>query len=350
VTKLTMRLCNVEVPPEVRDDTLRAFLRLYQLETWAREMVYLELRAYYGADWWAEVEAALKRARFPVKLTDKYLAKDKRHAHLSTPENDPLWFISFDSLLKIIFDRKLWKHFKSYFTTKRLLRARVEELVPIRNRVAHCRPLHAYDVDRLEQFMRDFDQGFWKFCTSYSDRYGFAYKLSENGAFTRFKQAENLDLSYSVRPFVAKRKTKPELGPGLIYDVTITTRHLGRYFDYETILRQTRSLHKYVLHIMLDSFQHSLRITFPSTLAPETVIDAIERFARAAHNFYNIAPLVPLAPDPNANVGERDVLKEHDERNRPFQQIASNWPHYVIPPSHPFTFLDRGCPCSFFGV
>jgi hypothetical protein len=27
---------------------------------------------------------------------------------MATPENDPLWFVSFDSLLKILFDEQLW--------------------------------------------------------------------------------------------------------------------------------------------------------------------------------------------------------------------------------------------------
>jgi len=349
---LAMRLRKLDLPPEVSDDTFRAFLRLYQLETWTREMAYLELRAYYGADWWNEAESALKRAKFPVNLTNKYVAKDKRHPHISTPENDPLWFISFDSLLKIIFDSKLWKLFESYFTTKRLLRMRFEEILPIRNRVAHCRALHAYDVDRLEQFMRDFDQGFWKFCTSYSDRCHFANDLSKNDVYSHFVTArtENVDLYYSARPYVRDRKPKAQLGPDFIYDITISTRHLSRYFDYERILKYTRSVHKFVLHIMLDGFQHSLRITFPSTLTSETIIEATERFADVAHNTYTVAPLVGRSgEDEKEKSGEKDYWREHEEHNRPFQQIASYWPHYVIPPSHPYTFLDRECPCSFFG-
>ena len=199
-------------------------------------MVYMELKAYYGMDWWDEAEEALRRARFPVNLTSRYLAKDKQHPHISTPENDPLWFISFESLLKIIFDAKLWKLFDSYFTTKRLLRVRFEEILPIRNRIAHCRDLHAYDVDRLEQLMRDFDQGFWRFCTSYNSRYCFAGELSKNKVYQHFESArtENLDLHYSVRPLVVSRKPRPDLDRGSIYDVTITTRASVAVFRLRT--------------------------------------------------------------------------------------------------------------------
>jgi hypothetical protein len=347
-----MRLRKFDLPPEVSDNTFRAFLRLYQLETWTREMVYLELKAYYGLDWWNEAESALRRARIPVHLTERYLARDKRHPHISTPENDPLWFISFDSLLKVIFDPKHWKLFKSYFTTKGLLRMRLEEILPIRNRVAHCRSLHTYDVDRLNQFMRDFDQGFWRFCTSYGDQYQFTNTLAKNDVYSYFMTAkkENINLFYSMRPYVRGRKPKVQLGPDFIYDFTVYTRYPSRYFDYERILKYTRSVHRFVLHIMLDGSQHSLRVTFPSTLSSKTIIEAAERFADVAHNTYSLYPLVRQSGEVEKDkADETDYSREAEERNRPFQEIASNWPHYVVPSSHPYTFLDRECPCSFFG-
>jgi hypothetical protein len=176
-------------------------------------VVYMKLKAFYGMDWWDEAEKALNRARVPVELTTRYLAKDKQHPHISTPENDPLWFISFESLLKIIFDARLWKLFEVYFTTKKLLRVRFEEILPIRNRVAHCRNVHAYDVSRLEQLTRDLDQGFWHFCKSDNSRYCFAGELSKNKVYDHFKSArtENLGVYYSVRPFAAARKPRPQL-------------------------------------------------------------------------------------------------------------------------------------------
>lgn len=346
-----MRISDVEVPPEVRDDTLKAFLRLYQLETWMREMVYLEVKSYYGMQWLTEVENALLRAKLNIKMATKSAARDKKHQHISTAETDPLWYISFESLLKIIYDAKMWKLFASYFTTKKVFRVRLEEILPIRNRVAHCRALHTYDVDRLTQFLRDFDQGFWRFCATYGDEYVFANRLSNNKVIAHFGAVRDADLyiNYSARPYTRDRAPKRQLGPGFIYDVTIRTRHLDRYFEYDRILRATRSWHKYVLHIMLDSFQHSLRVTFPGTLGSTTVIEAIERFIRVAHNTYSVVPLVPLAQGVERQ-SEPDATVDYAARNRPFDAIAAGWPHYVVPPSHPFTFIDSSCPCSFFGA
>lgn len=45
-----------------------------------------------------------------------------------------------------------------------------------------------------------------------------------------------------------------------------------------------------------------------------------------------------------------DPMAEYEAFNRPFQAIASEWPHYVIPPGHPFEVLAPDCPCSFFEV
>ncbi len=349
-----MRIENIELPPEVTDDTLRAFLHLYQLETWTREMVYLELKSYYGMHWLSEAEAALMRAKVNVRMASKSTARDKKYQHISTAETDPLWYMSFDSLLKIIYDTKMWKLFASYFTRKKVFRVRLEEILPVRNRIAHCRGLHAYDLDRLIQFLRDFDQGFWTFCASYGDEYAFVDKLANNAVFAHFKTTREADLHihYSARPYVGNRGPKMQLGPGFNYDVTILTRHQGRYFQYDQILKATRSWHKYVLHIMLDAFQNSLRVTFPGMLDARTVIEAVERFGRVAHNSYSVVPLVPLTRKAE---GDRDDSKSVDlfaetaERNRPFQVIAAGWPHYVVPPSHPFTFIDSSCPCSFFG-
>jgi hypothetical protein len=74
-----MRTREVDIPHEVSEDTLKAFLRLYQLETWIREMVYLELKSYFGLNWLGEAESALLRAKVNVKMVGKSAAKDKRH-------------------------------------------------------------------------------------------------------------------------------------------------------------------------------------------------------------------------------------------------------------------------------
>lgn len=205
-----------DLPPEVTAYTVDVYLRIFQLETWLRELVYLELKARFGATWWAEANEALKRSHAAGISAEKSLKADSRHPHMSTPENDPLWFLSFDSLLKIIFDRKLWKRFETYLTTRRLLKAKFEEISPIRNRIAHCRSLHPDDLERLTRLMKDIDQGFWNFCTSYNNEWSLEpYKddpILGHFAEERLPSSLELGINYSVRPsFRRARRYKKAL-------------------------------------------------------------------------------------------------------------------------------------------
>ena len=164
--KKTMREHKIELPWEITPQSVIGYARLFQLENWLRELVYLETKAHFGKDWWVECERAAKGSGIPAEQS---LAGDKKHPHMALPENDPLWFLSFDILLKIVFDDQLWPLFESYLTTKELLKAKFQEIAPIRNRVAHNRALHEDDLDRIRRLLRDLDKGFWRFCTSYND-------------------------------------------------------------------------------------------------------------------------------------------------------------------------------------
>src|SRR5262245_45953317 len=132
----------VDLPNEVSLERVKLFCCLQQLETWFRELVYVEMKCKYGPSWWDECQKALKRSKRGGITAEKSLQRDKRHQHMATAENDPLWFLSFDSLLLILFDAKLWKLFHPFLTTKTLLRAKFDELMPVRHRIAHARALH----------------------------------------------------------------------------------------------------------------------------------------------------------------------------------------------------------------
>jgi hypothetical protein len=181
-----MREHKVPLPAGTPTESLLGYARCYQLETWFRELVYVELKTHFGIDWWNKAEEALKRnggAGIPAETSRD---RDKRHPHMATPETDPLWFISFDALLIIVFDDLLWRLFECYLTTKDLLQAKFTEIAPIRNRIAHCRSLHQDDLDRLRRVLRDLDQGFWGFCTSYNDTFPIVGEERSDPFYQRF--------------------------------------------------------------------------------------------------------------------------------------------------------------------
>src|SRR5690606_15325686 len=92
---------------------------------------------------------------------------DKRLTHMPTPEDDTLRFVQLSDLLRVI--KEHWCLFERYLPPKTIWEAKLEEVVAIRHRIAHFRSLHQYDLLRVTQFLRDIDQGFWNFCTSYND-------------------------------------------------------------------------------------------------------------------------------------------------------------------------------------
>ncbi len=95
-----MRELKIELPRGVSAQSVVGYARLFQLENWLRELVYLETKAGFGKDWWTECLEALSRSGSPGIRAKKSLSRDKTHRHMATPENDPLWFLSFESLLE----------------------------------------------------------------------------------------------------------------------------------------------------------------------------------------------------------------------------------------------------------
>ena len=135
---------------------LNTYSRLWQLETWLRTLVYAELRALLGNDWARE---------FPTEL--KAFQADKSLTHMPTPEMNALSYAQLAKLTELI-DRH-WQCFSVYFPPRDLWLTKIKEVAQIRHRVAHFRIGHKDDLPRLKQFLRDIDQGFWRFCTSYND-------------------------------------------------------------------------------------------------------------------------------------------------------------------------------------
>ncbi len=125
-------------------EALDVFARWWQLERWLRSLVYLELRAKYGATWNARLPRAEKRAQ--QQSTWDYMA---------SPEGtSPINYMEVSDLFRIIADH--WDIFGYALLRNQSTRdGRVEELAQIRHRLAHCRIPHDDDQARIEQILRD---------------------------------------------------------------------------------------------------------------------------------------------------------------------------------------------------
>jgi hypothetical protein len=351
----------LDIPTDVPTELIVGFARCRQLETWLREMVYLETKAHYGLAYWNECEAALTRHGGRSIPSSRSLARDQRHPHMSTAENDPLWFTSFDALLKILFDDLLWPLFEPYLTTKKILEAKFEEISMIRNRVAHGRGLHQHDLDRLLLILRELDQGFFRFCASYGDDYLFHAEERGDPVYQHFvgqhpwhdsDLTTNLDLKYVLRPNTAYEEAWTTRKGRLYHYVVYRPARYGQHFDYSEIFRLTRSHHDNVAHLIMDSDQRFLHVIIPSILPVDIITATAERFYQVCANSHGRLLKNMLQP-PAGGEREGPVIdpEKWEAIDRIFEALALEWPHYVIPPSHAYAILDSTCtPCSMFGA
>jgi hypothetical protein len=284
---------------------------------------------------------------------------------MATPENDPLWFLSFDGLLKIVFDEQLWPIFECYLTTKELLKQKFTEISPIRNRCGHNRAMHEDDLDRIRRLLRDLDEGFWRFCSSFNDKQPFIAELRTDSVYQTFKDRmcvdfvevapkqwaqvgdtreakQNVMVMYSRRPSTMDAGVFPAKGGLYHFDFSLTpdNRHT---LDYRNILEFSKPYHQMVAYIILDSFQRSLAVSIPALYPADQIIEAAECFYEACGRMFTISYRDHVTKPPGD-----DPFAEYEAFNRPFRTIASEWPHYVIPPGHQFEVLAPDTPCSFF--
>ncbi|PJG47069.1 hypothetical protein CAF53_01590 [Sphingobium sp. LB126] len=328
-----------EFPERISDVPLQVvncYSRLWQLETWLRTMVYVELRALLGDHWADGIDPA-----------PRSLAADKALTHMPTPEMNALSYATLGQLLQLVSNH--WDCFACYFPPQTLWEAKLKEVSQIRNRVAHFRVGNANDYDRLILFLRDVDEGFWQFCTSYNAEFPILPPRSNpvSRKFMAFDPLPDVRIGPKQWAVLGKRNTDLPIGvkvsaqrrpwhsarladgePGYLYDVQIFAQD-GRMFDLGTLLERTQSLHPQIVHIALGNLGETVRLTIPSILGKRQVITILTEFHDAALINVRRAPVLPQ--------GRADA-------------IADAWPEYVIGPRNPLSFLAPDMPCSFFGI
>ena len=118
--------------------------RWWQLKSWLRTVLYVELRAKLGSDWVnALPEASEKRQR-----------GEKEFRYMVIPDAQNILAYT-DVFTLFTMTSEHWELFDDTLLSKKVWAGRVEELLAIRNRIGHCRRPHTDDLIRLEQTLRD---------------------------------------------------------------------------------------------------------------------------------------------------------------------------------------------------
>lgn len=317
-----------------QDDTSKIYARLWEFETWLRRMVYIELRAKRGDEW--------KQGLKPVS---EAFEADKALTHMGTSEQNDFSYAQLYQLLDLIENN--WHCFENYFPPKKLWKAKTHEISQIRNRIAHFRTSHPDDLQRVEQFLRDIDQGFWKFCTSYNEKVP-ALPQSTDPVTEHFLHLDplpwgeiepknwarvgqvnrslvvGLEVNKSYRPWFDANATNAD-NSGIFYDLSLLS--LDRKFDVPRLLESTRRIHQHLVTVDFDRHSSRVRIVVPAVLGFEKVIEIGTEVVKWAGNAVNrgISPV------------------DH-------KKLANDWPEYVLSDDDPMSFLDPDMPCPFFNI
>jgi hypothetical protein len=151
-TALALRRLEEYRPPLPPKQQVPPFPRvLHDLEVALRGCIATRLSAL-TPDWWIERVPAELRARAEHRRAQR----ERVWPWLDGGDHDAVEYLEFPDYSKIILDPKNWEQaFAPVFVDPDTLRVKLKELEPIRNDVAHSRPLSKTHRNRLDTYADD---------------------------------------------------------------------------------------------------------------------------------------------------------------------------------------------------
>jgi hypothetical protein len=254
--------------------------RWWQLESWLRSLIYVELRAKIGSDWVTALpEVSERRQRGETEL--RYMVTPDAQNLLAYTDASKLFEMTLEH----------WEVFENTLLSKNVWVGRVEELLAIRNRIGHCRRPHTDDISRLEQTLRDLNGGAFTAISTFNNQWrvnkdwmdavtqGWVRDQHEDAA-RLIKHAERqyetfFELKYSRRPWAKRSDQQTTISgiPGYIWHAFWHFRG-GRPFELD---RFWRDLEHYRDPILLVCADHpsSISVSFSAMENPKIVADVI---------------------------------------------------------------------------
>ena len=159
-----------------------AYIRIYCLEKTLRQLIVDQLSRITNR-WW--------RRRVPDEVRqsarEKKEVEEKRLVH--TIDLDLMWYVDFFDYVEIITRDDNWREaFKRIFGNKDDFRVTIKKLLPIRNKIAHMRPLNPREKKNLDALSEDIFTPIWE--RVYNEKYVRpSKKLVKSG---RFHDAEDI--------------------------------------------------------------------------------------------------------------------------------------------------------------
>jgi hypothetical protein len=254
--------------------------RWWQLESWLRSLVYVELKAAMGIAW----------ADVLPKTSESRQLGEREFRYMPTPDvQNRLAYADASTLFKITLER--WEQFEECLLAKNVWAGRVEELKAIRNRIGHCRRPHSDDLVRLEQTLRDLDRGAFTATAAFNDQYHAQESWTDavvdgwvrNHHRTAVRLVEHAErqydtifkLRFSRRPWSKLSAEMQTIAgvPGCVWHAFWYFRG-GRSLRLDKFWHDIEALRDLILFVCADS-PSSVQVSFSAVDDPESIADAI---------------------------------------------------------------------------
>ncbi len=262
--------------------SLAVMARWWQLETYLRTLVYIQLQGRFGPSLGSEFQNEKKR-----------LERATEHGYMASADDGYLPS-QFDvgALLKLLADN--WDQCQfGIGLPKAVWMGRVGELVPIRHRLAHCRRPHVDDVDRIDQLLRDLEPAANNVLRSYTDWCevdgGLADPVVDDWVHLRHEYSHLVEhgrdrrgIDFSLRTVALPGATLggPAVtgSPGRFWVMHAYVREGGLYID--DYVRSVQNLMPLAAHIVQPS-QSEVAVTIAAVSDPQVTSDLIGGFLHA---------------------------------------------------------------------
>jgi len=158
------------------------YIRLYYLEKTLRHTV-VERLSNIDEKWW------LRRVPEDIRRRAEQRKREEMEKLVHTQDFHPIWYVDVTDYAAIIARKDNWNEvFKSIFRNKEHFKAAIEVLSPIRNKIAHMRPLSEREITNLIALSEDILVAIWE--RAYNRKYiKPAEECMKNG---RFSEAEKI--------------------------------------------------------------------------------------------------------------------------------------------------------------
>ncbi len=272
---------NSGVPPA----SVAFYARWWQVETWLRQLAYMELRAKYGAAWLDHLAgaAALRAVR------------DEINAYMATPDaTDLLAYLDVTHLFDLIDSKEHWILFEQSLLPRRRWRGTVDELKVLRHRSAHCRRPHADDLNKVEQVLRNLEAGARIALEAHNVQWQFEERNEADPIVTGWLLKEHpdalrlvdhaltnydveLQLRWSKRPWAKLGRRRNLAGlRGIYIHATFVLRRsfVDPAWFWQELIAPNRSLQRLLVYLVVDD-PYTLSFTFAAVDGADLVNGAI---------------------------------------------------------------------------